>query len=412
MIDTLPPVLSTPPADTTVNCDQVPPAPVLGVELTATDNCDTAVSIVLAQDTIDRVCTNGYTIRRTWVAMDNCNNTDTTQQLITVIDTVAPVLTCRAPANVLLFDKNRCDSLIVVSTTVTENCSDLTGIEYYFEVDFDSNGSVDTSGTVRSPSIRYPVSFNPHTFRLKVTDDCGNMDSCSLQINIIDRIGPSFECSPAVVYLDSMGMGFVRPNSFVTDLFDCKLDTLFYTDLPNDTIPVTCDSLFDLNNPRFISVTAVDSFNNPTECTAELIVLDTFGVCSNFALTTVSGQVTTDQQDPLPDIQLYLNGRYQQLATTRSDGSFEFPYVPVNSSFEVQPEKNINHRNGVSTFDLVLISKHITGQQPLDFPYKQIAADINNSGNISTFDIIELREVDPLHRYGFCSQYFLAICQE
>jgi hypothetical protein len=47
----------------------------------------------------------------------------------------------------------------------------------------------------------------------------------------------------------------------------------------------------------------------------------------------------------------------------------------------------------VSPFDLVLISKHILGVDPLATPYQMIAADVNNSGNISTLDLIQLRKL-------------------
>jgi hypothetical protein len=40
-----------------------------------------------------------------------------------------------------------------------------------------------------------------------------------------------------------------------------------------------------------------------------------------------------------------------------------------------------------------LISKHILGIQALNSPYKMIAADINNSGSISTIDMVELRKL-------------------
>jgi hypothetical protein len=49
--------------------------------------------------------------------------------------------------------------------------------------------------------------------------------------------------------------------------------------------------------------------------------------------------------------------------------------------------------NGVSTFDLVLISKHILGVQPLNTPYKLIAADVNNSKSVTTLDLIQLRKL-------------------
>jgi hypothetical protein len=41
----------------------------------------------------------------------------------------------------------------------------------------------------------------------------------------------------------------------------------------------------------------------------------------------------------------------------------------------------------------VLINKHILGLEPLNTPYKMIAADANRSGSITTFDIVEFRKL-------------------
>ena len=57
------------------------------------------------------------------------------------------------------------------------------------------------------------------------------------------------------------------------------------------------------------------------------------------------------------------------------------------------PQRDGDYLNGVSTFDLVLISKHILGVQPLGSPYKMIAADVNNSRSITTLDLIQLRKL-------------------
>ncbi|MBI1225408.1 MAG: T9SS type A sorting domain-containing protein [Bacteroidetes bacterium] len=66
----------------------------------------------------------------------------------------------------------------------------------------------------------------------------------------------------------------------------------------------------------------------------------------------------------------------------------------THDHFSITPYKNSdNHLNGVSTYDLVLISKHVLGTTYLDSPYKIIAADINRSNTVSTYDIVEIRKV-------------------
>lgn len=62
-------------------------------------------------------------------------------------------------------------------------------------------------------------------------------------------------------------------------------------------------------------------------------------------------------------------------------------------TYTVRPRRADNLLNGVSTFDLVLISKHILGLEPLGSPYKMIAADANKSNSITTADIVEFRKL-------------------
>ena len=49
--------------------------------------------------------------------------------------------------------------------------------------------------------------------------------------------------------------------------------------------------------------------------------------------------------------------------------------------------------NGVTVGDAMRVSCHILGLAPLPTPQQMIAADINKSGSITTFDIVELRKV-------------------
>lgn len=57
------------------------------------------------------------------------------------------------------------------------------------------------------------------------------------------------------------------------------------------------------------------------------------------------------------------------------------------------PVKDDNPLNGVSTYDLVLISRHILGLDPFDNPYQMIAADADRFNKVTTFDIVEFRKL-------------------
>lgn len=74
-------------------------------------------------------------------------------------------------------------------------------------------------------------------------------------------------------------------------------------------------------------------------------------------------------------------------------GKYAFCPTCVCDKYSVTPAHDFNPLNGVSTYDLVLISKHILGLELLTSPYKMIAADANKSRSITTFDIVEIRKL-------------------
>ncbi|MEZ4948059.1 MAG: T9SS type A sorting domain-containing protein [Saprospiraceae bacterium] len=61
--------------------------------------------------------------------------------------------------------------------------------------------------------------------------------------------------------------------------------------------------------------------------------------------------------------------------------------------------------NGVSTFDIVLIAKHILGREFIDSPEKMIAADVNKSGTITVLDIVEIRKMILGKQIGFSNNH-------
>ena len=75
------------------------------------------------------------------------------------------------------------------------------------------------------------------------------------------------------------------------------------------------------------------------------------------------------------------------------DGNYEFLDQPQGFDFTLTPDKDGDHRNGVSTIDLVMIQRHIWEWNHCLLLYKMIAADANNDGKISVSDLSELRKL-------------------
>jgi hypothetical protein len=104
-------------------------------------------------------------------------------------------------------------------------------------------------------------------------------------------------------------------------------------------------------------------------------------------------EITLDAQSCPPPPDCSGNVTMHYYTSPQQPGIYDFTPCPKCQGYIITPKNDDNPLNGVSTYDLVLISKHILGIQPLGSPYKMIAADANKNGSITTFDIVEIRKL-------------------
>ncbi|MCF8239254.1 MAG: HYR domain-containing protein [Saprospiraceae bacterium] len=241
-VDVTPPVISGTANNVTINCNTpVPSAPIL----TATDNCGPA-SISMVETTGGTNC--GYTLTRLWTASDDCGNTSTRQQVVTVTDTSPPVAKCRSGHKVYL-------------NSVGEGTINATDID---------DGSYDNCSAFTlavTPALVTCANLGNISVTLTVTDACGNVGSCNSIVEVIDDLKPHMACKGLDIYLDDTG------NPVTIDPADL-----------DDGITDNCGVvLLELNQSVFgcadlgkntVKLTARDLSDNSSECQATIRVYD------------------------------------------------------------------------------------------------------------------------------------------
>ncbi|MFN4079920.1 MAG: hypothetical protein ACK4NS_03380 [Saprospiraceae bacterium] len=266
--------------------------------------------------------------------------------------------------------------------------------------------------------------FNPlflpagkHNIRWVATDEAGNSAFCEQTFELKDCAAPVPQCvAGAIIELPVIGPYTLTTDQLYQSLSDnCTPDSLIRTGVRRSGMGTGFP--FSANNPAegqqsillscadlgpvAVELWAIDRVDNADFCEVSIIVGDPLGACDpnnpiggyvrtadgkNVAEVLVS---VTDAVPPVPNMP-NLN------AITDADGFYSLANLPplvLNSSFRLTPYYNLNHLNGVTTFDLVLINKHILSQELLVGPYRLISADANKSGTITTFDIVELRKL-------------------
>jgi len=109
---------------------------------------------------------------------------------------------------------------------------------------------------------------------------------------------------------------------------------------------------------------------------------------------TISGQARTETGQGIENVEVSLTGPGVSLQQfTDDNGNFSFSGVPTGQSYELCLSLNINPLNGVTTFDGVVLSKHILDIELLNSPYKIIAAETGTENNPpDVLDLYRMRQ--------------------
>lgn len=107
----------------------------------------------------------------------------------------------------------------------------------------------------------------------------------------------------------------------------------------------------------------------------------------------VAGVIYTETNTPIPNTNVLLIGDNGFSVSTVSDaqGNYSFSGLSTGNNYILDFAKSSSILNGLSTFDLLQVQKHILNRENLKSPFKMLAADVNNSGSISTSDLISLK---------------------
>lgn len=255
------------------------------------------------------------------------------------------------------------------------------------------------------PKIKYTVRFT-------VYDNCGNENTLTKDYEFWDCSRPSVVCIP-VVNVEIRGDGTARvdaiefnkgswdnctPQSALRHKIWHKsisvippTDKESVADLPS-TIYLDCD--YRLAQQVFHYV--LDAEGNYDFCDAIVNVGNASGICIGDPIAeraVVAGNIQTREGALVEAVNIEIMGAGIMPSTaTSTNGDFTLD-LDKGQAYEVVPTKQTEPLNGVTTFDLIVISKHILGIKDFTTPYQYIAADVNQSGTITAFDLVQLRQL-------------------
>jgi len=275
------------PPNLTISCSSDPYNLSVTGTATATDNCP-GVVISYSDVVTGTSCNRIYT--RTWIAIDASGSMRSCIQKISVIDDVAPVITC--PPNLTISCIDNTDPSQTGFATATDNCQSTPAITY--------NDVISGSGCIKTIT---------RTWRAK--DGCNNESTCFQIIQVEDLIPPTFTCPPSNVIpiectsnqnygvptnvMDNCTGSISKTNSDVTIVDGCFTTinrTWTVTDLCGNS--ATCLQVIKIQDtrPPVITgcgrkITVQGTRNGSGLCEANVTVISPVGIddCSSVLLT-------------------------------------------------------------------------------------------------------------------------------
>ena len=360
---------------------------VTGEPIITGDNCESILTSFTDETFLigDSACLK---IIRTWKVLDWCNfdPNDTLNgakivatQLIRVEDEEAPVIT-GCPTDITVeITEFACEVRVDLPNLIATDCNPNLTVT-------NSSPYADVNG--RNASGMYPI--GEHVVQFIVSDGCGNIASCETTITVLDRHAPTPVCKHGLtIPLNDNGFVIIPPNIIISGSYDnCSAEEdLMFEISPNH---FTCEDI----GQQTINLIVTDQYGNSQFCSTDIFIQDNSGVCSGRpAQTAIGGRVFTEDGSPMPEVPVQLSGGLEQMSFTDEGGNYLFEALSRDETYTVRPIPSENFKEGLSTFDLVLIRKHILGIDPLSSPYRILAADVNNSATISAFDLVLIRQI-------------------
>ncbi|NNF73856.1 MAG: gliding motility-associated C-terminal domain-containing protein [Flavobacteriaceae bacterium] len=263
IVDTTAPTF-TAPADLTIECDQDPSDLTLTGDVTdEADNCSTGLEATYADSVAAGACANESVITRTWTLVDDCGNTTTADQTITVEDTTAPVISTVAADQTVQCDGfGNTDELQLwldtqAGAVASDNCGDVTWTNDFTGL---SNGCGETGQAL--------VTFT-------ASDACGNSTSTTALFSIIDLLPPTIDTEATDLTVECDGSGNLTDlnnwldNNGGADSSDI-CGTITWT---NDFTGLSDDC--GATGSAVVIFTATDDCGNTTTTTATFTIQDT-----------------------------------------------------------------------------------------------------------------------------------------
>lgn len=312
-------------------------------------------------------------------------------QVLKVLDTIPPVLTCPDPFLVETASDACTATIELPEPTYTDNCP----------LTINDIAVTTPWGAGFGPFAGVPI--GEYQVQYELSDACGNTTLCATDITVADLKAPTPYCEAGqIIVLDPLdldgdgtyesGSVTVVAASFDAGSSDNCSDNLSYSfsqNILDTTRTYNCNQV----GTQILEVWVTDEVGNQDFCLTQINIQDNQFFCNGGAPPALTGSITTVSGVGVADVLMQINTPGVPAVYTESDGQFSISNLQVGTFYEIAPDKNEQLLNGVTTWDLVLLQRHILGVQLIPTPYQIIAGDADGNEALTTLDIVAFQKV-------------------
>lgn len=364
-------------------------------------SCD--VILMSYQDQVYTVITGGgcKKVIRTWKIINCCSIDPNTgrfpewvhEQIIMINENVAPVIADHADV-IVCNDNGTCDNNHVdLKVTGHDNCTPDNELLWSWRIFPKVGNTILAQGVGTDASNTYAV--GEYRIEFRVIDGCGNADTEIFYFTVKNCVKPIVICQNYNIEINPND-GFVTVKAKWNDYGShgkCGGPIQYsFSNNPADSLRTfTCADYLaqtDTAGTR-VELWITDQFGNQDFCVAYIKLQNNMGACPD-GLINIGGSLATDNNVKIGEAKVQFNG--SAFTMSNDEGNYIMAGI-TGASYTIKPEKTGDEGNGVSTYDLLLIQKHILGIAKFNTPYQYVAADANNDKKIAASDIVAIRKV-------------------
>ncbi len=371
-----------------------------------------------------------FKIIRHWTVIDWCTYDDkkpTTilnrQQVIKVIDTEKPVAVCKHLEVELT---EGCSKSVTIIGDANDSCTKADDMKYQH--------SLNGEPYVNSRIFTRNLELGTHYLTWIVQDRCDNKDTCIQVIVVKDTKKPSPYCITEIATV-------LMPSSLSVPLWARKFDhgaydncsgalrftfgsnrpvdfnrKHYYKLVGNKSVEASeadylagkaelwdpaensSSLIFDCDDLglKVLTIYVWDKTGNSDFCTVRVKIQDNSNNCAGSKPVIANGDIHTLNHLPIDNVETHIIDDLSNefaVAWTNQAGTYKYDRMLDNVPYRIEPFKEGDYLNGVSTLDIVLIQRHILGIEPIADARLMLAADINGDRRVTASDLTELRKL-------------------